>query len=341
MYGADTQQLRDLAKAFDAAADRLIRAANQLSYHVETAPWRGASGDRFRASWLRDGAPKLRRVAGDLHAAAQDLRRNADEQDRASGVGSGSDGMTAPGVTPGGFSIWPAIDFIGTVWGLGSAARDLLLRHAMSMTAVGKSFTLGGRLLVNADWASHMKPGATALSGVGAGFAVISEIRDTGWEDFGASLAETGWSPQTIKNGLYESLDSLGNYGAIMALAPPLAPIGAFIGLTTGAGKLGMAMGDGLWDAGLGDTIMDVSITGDIMRDIDDLDVLHDEALRAGDFEEANRISGMMSDLADKAKRESSGAKGLLNAVVGVGEGIGSAAMGGIKKAGRWLNPFD
>jgi hypothetical protein len=84
------------------------------------------------------------------------------------------------------------------------------------------------------------------------------------------------------------------------ALAPPLGAIGAFVASTTGTGRPGMAMGEGLWDPGLGAEVMEMSITNDMMQDIDGLSMLRHEAIRDIYVEENHRISGTMSDLAEK-----------------------------------------
>lgn len=82
--GADTQQLRDLARTFKQDGTRLTAAAKEVSGQLQSSRWLGADADAFRARW--NGALKTRlTAAGDaLLKAGSEVLRNAVEQDLAS-----------------------------------------------------------------------------------------------------------------------------------------------------------------------------------------------------------------------------------------------------------------
>ena len=94
IYGADVSQLRELAKAVEKAASLLSSRATTLQGQIQSAPWKGADGDRFRQDWTGSHRPGLERVAGSLRENAKILLKHADEQEKASdgssGGGSGS-----------------------------------------------------------------------------------------------------------------------------------------------------------------------------------------------------------------------------------------------------------
>ncbi|MET4592482.1 hypothetical protein [Arthrobacter sp. 754] len=93
-YGADTSQLRELAKAVDTAASLLSSRASSLQSQIQSAPWKGADGARFRQDWTGSHRPSLERVVSSLRHNSKLLLQHADEQEKASdksgGGGSGS-----------------------------------------------------------------------------------------------------------------------------------------------------------------------------------------------------------------------------------------------------------
>ena len=56
-YGADVSQLRALAKAADRAASSLSTQASSLHSQIQSAPWKGSDGDRFRQEWSGNHRP--------------------------------------------------------------------------------------------------------------------------------------------------------------------------------------------------------------------------------------------------------------------------------------------
>lgn len=97
--GADVDEVRDLAQAFDRAATRLQQQASQLSGAMgRMAAWRGADADRFRSLWNGSHRPTITNAASMLHTQSQVLLRQAEQQERASAV----DGGGLPGGVSGG-----------------------------------------------------------------------------------------------------------------------------------------------------------------------------------------------------------------------------------------------
>ena len=93
--GADPAELRDLAAVFDsrAAALRLIEA--QLTGRVQSSPWHGPDVNRFIADWNTSHRKVLVSAAALIDTVAEQLRANAEQQERASAADTG---LTAAGV---------------------------------------------------------------------------------------------------------------------------------------------------------------------------------------------------------------------------------------------------
>ncbi len=89
--GADTGELRRLADQMDAATRSLEDAMRMLTSTINShATWRGHDADRFRSQWNSSDRARLSAVGSALRDGASALRRNADEQDRASAEAGGS-----------------------------------------------------------------------------------------------------------------------------------------------------------------------------------------------------------------------------------------------------------
>lgn len=89
MYGADVAQLRTLAQQFDRQAQQLDAHRMTVGNAIQISAWRGPVAVRFRHQWDSDYSRRVHGAAQRLRTAAIDLRRNADEQDRASAAGGG------------------------------------------------------------------------------------------------------------------------------------------------------------------------------------------------------------------------------------------------------------
>lgn len=94
--GADAHQLREAARRFQEAADRLQSSVKSLSAITgNPAVWRGPDADRFRSEWSAQSVRGLNNATQALREGADALRRNADEQEAASRAdGAGAAGST-------------------------------------------------------------------------------------------------------------------------------------------------------------------------------------------------------------------------------------------------------
>jgi hypothetical protein len=121
IYGADVQQLRDLAASFERAAGELQAARQTVGRGVETQFWLGPVALRFKATWREAHSVRTARAASAIEAAARGLRTNADEQERASAGdrGSPATGSNASSSSSGGIKGKPRS-------GAEGRARDLL-----------------------------------------------------------------------------------------------------------------------------------------------------------------------------------------------------------------------
>jgi pimeloyl-ACP methyl ester carboxylesterase len=82
--GADVEQLRALAARFETQANKLTEIAVSSSAAIMVADWTGANIDRVRSEWRRTSKPQILALARECSDMATALKRNADEQDRAS-----------------------------------------------------------------------------------------------------------------------------------------------------------------------------------------------------------------------------------------------------------------
>lgn len=97
-YGADIEQLRTLAETMSRHADKMTLLSMNLGKLIATAPWDGRDAETFRKAWDSEHRPLLKRVAAELQSQSRELKRNADEQDKAStGGDSGSSGSSGVG----------------------------------------------------------------------------------------------------------------------------------------------------------------------------------------------------------------------------------------------------
>lgn len=83
--GADTDQLRSLANKLNSEATNITNIVSQLTNAVNSVEWKGADATRFKSEWQSTHAPALKKVAGVLTTASTTAKKNASEQDSASG----------------------------------------------------------------------------------------------------------------------------------------------------------------------------------------------------------------------------------------------------------------
>lgn len=93
LWGADVEQLRTLAQQFSKTADLLQQQSTQLSSQINNNPaWKGADAQRFRSDWNSKHHTLLQQTVSRLKQESKLLLKNADEQEKASTDGSGTNG---------------------------------------------------------------------------------------------------------------------------------------------------------------------------------------------------------------------------------------------------------
>lgn len=101
--GADTAQLRDLAKTFSTSSQRIDTQAKMLRSLVSPlTSWRGPDAAQFTQTVNAKHVPMLRRTAATLAEVAAQLKVQADEQDKASSsasLGAPTGGASQPAST--------------------------------------------------------------------------------------------------------------------------------------------------------------------------------------------------------------------------------------------------
>ncbi|RYC11052.1 Mbeg1-like protein [Nocardioides zhouii] len=90
LIGADLEQMRNLARAFEQAANQLTQTSHQVRNGIQISAWAGPFAVRFRHTWDSEHSVKLRQASAALSAQAKQLRLEADQQDRASAAATGA-----------------------------------------------------------------------------------------------------------------------------------------------------------------------------------------------------------------------------------------------------------
>lgn len=98
-YGADVEQLDELARNLSREADTLESLFRRLDSRVLEAAWIGPKANRFRDAWAGSHYPMALRAIEALSSAAGVVRANAREQRLASG-GAGSWPIDLPRLLP-------------------------------------------------------------------------------------------------------------------------------------------------------------------------------------------------------------------------------------------------
>jgi len=91
MHGANTDELRQVGSIFGSAEGVLNQSASTLQSQIEGVDWLGPDADRFRSHWGQVIPNDLRAIAELTIDRDADLKRQADEQDKASS-GNGGEG---------------------------------------------------------------------------------------------------------------------------------------------------------------------------------------------------------------------------------------------------------
>jgi len=145
MLGADPQQLRELAKEFSRASQRLRNVGSDLTQRINRpGGWNGQDADRFRNQWNSSHRPTITSACKGFDDAATLLLRNAEEQEKASSA-SGLGGPGFPGF-PGlpGFPGFPGFPGLPGFPGFPGAKPPGLLGGILTNGALGTGETAGG-----------------------------------------------------------------------------------------------------------------------------------------------------------------------------------------------------
>lgn len=332
MYGADTTQLRELAAVFSDAADGLRRASSGLSATVQRTPWRGGDADQFTGRWRSEDRARIENAAAVLEEAALALRRNAEEQDRASGSLRTMEWRGWPEVPLEGGGPWyfdpqfaRGIGVFSSIVGVADDTRAIYYATMTGLAGVGM-------------WINES--GSSAFSyfrGARGGFtAHYNSLRGTSGAILSGSVNALDYAANVARYGLGSTEAASSAFNGLLSTGASLVPGG---GLAYEAGGL---IGDALWEhTPLGDAILDSSIAADFEADLEGIWEATDAALAAGDFEEAARLGEISGEMTERMVHETSGYKGLLNATVGVGQGLVNVAADTVSGVFSSLNPFD
>ncbi|MCF6378477.1 hypothetical protein L2K70_12770 [Nocardioides KLBMP 9356] len=99
MVGANLEEVRALAAAFDRSAAQLNQTSAKVRNGIQISAWVGPFAVRFRHTWDSEHSVKLRQAANALTAQAKQLRAEADQQERASRAVTGATGVRTGGTT--------------------------------------------------------------------------------------------------------------------------------------------------------------------------------------------------------------------------------------------------
>jgi hypothetical protein len=90
LVGADVSQLIELSRKFEIESARFREIATSSTVAIQTAQWTGANIDRVRGEWNQSSKPSILWLADELSRLSRALRKNAEDQRSASGVGAGT-----------------------------------------------------------------------------------------------------------------------------------------------------------------------------------------------------------------------------------------------------------
>lgn len=151
--GGDIAAMRMLATQFNNCAERLNTMQRLLTHQLNgPTSWCGPDADRFRQEWNGREVPRISTVASALSAAADTLRRNAEEQELASGGGGESAGRGSPIAAPAGKSTITPADVSAILAGIlaaGGIANDFAKVAENSLSAIPSGVLSGAGVVVS------------------------------------------------------------------------------------------------------------------------------------------------------------------------------------------------
>lgn len=287
MYGADTQQLRGLASTLSGAADELRTTTLRLTAAIDKTGWLGQDAENLKGRWRASSKGRLVAAADQLDGAVEALRKNAEEQDRASGI------------TPGtiGDSTLVPLDLTSGLGGTTSAPESVSwLDRAVGMNGFLQSF----------DTITGLTTDAFDLAGLGLSTPVSTNMLG-GIPLLGGAVAATDYLVNANKYGFGSPEATVSAVDGTIATVVSIVPGGS---LAYAGGKY---IGEVILDTPLGDKIESELFINDYLRDIDALGGMADEAVAAGDFERATALNEMAREQAAEVNEKISGFSGVLN----------------------------
>ncbi|UEJ83849.1 hypothetical protein Bra3105_05920 [Brachybacterium halotolerans subsp. kimchii] len=273
--GADTDQLRDLARTFQERSRRLTEIRDDLApLASDPAIWVGPDGDAFRDRWA-DVSRRIDQAAADIGTRRGDLERQADEQDAASDAGGDGSGDDGGGLFGGLKDLWEGAKGIGKA--LSKISKGIkAFRLFNDLQKLGKAGFTALRDMIHSQYVDELgnmlaKPGRVATEFLeGKGMQRLADIT-RGVMDSPATklLGKTGAKLLPgidIATGIHQmvtaddgwdvasgGLSTLG--GTLMVVAPftgPAAPIVAGVGLVASGASIAIDAGKAIvenWDS--------------------------------------------------------------------------------------------
>lgn len=248
-FGADVDELRQLAGTFENAAAQLSRTRTSVGGNVQSSPWTGPVAFRFRSSWDSQSSTQLAAAADRLTNAAVSLRRNAAEQEGASAASGLTPslptvlGLGLAPLIPGGANFFTFLEggadkvqwmgMIPEIWSQTWALTHVSGVRTLSALAAAEAYGVaqGGKWMSALGTIADM-PVVKGLGVIGAAFSVVKAV-DT-WTD----PRSTTWDKtrDSVSAGLAVAGTAL--------LFTPAAPIGAAIDVVAGAWQIGTLISD-------------------------------------------------------------------------------------------------
>lgn len=145
--GGDPADLRALAQAMAGTAQRLGDLRVTLAHLVHGLGWEGPDADRMRADWDAQLSEQLSGAASFLLGGADDLRAQADQQERASSGDTASGGSATAVASPGGgVSLTDAVPMSFTSGAVEPSPGDIFAGNSANLTEVAADAVTGGAL---------------------------------------------------------------------------------------------------------------------------------------------------------------------------------------------------
>ncbi len=225
--GADPVKLRELGSSFTRGATELDHIRSAIDGLVSQIDWHGADSVRFKHDWSSVLKPKVRNVHDLLTQASTDLKRQADEQDKASGSGSAANslvGISGTAHVPGRGSDWDAFwegfEKFAMVFGGMAALPEGLLQ------ALGKFESLEKALEGSEEFSKAWKP----FSRFAAALTFIEAFHGSASDSILGALLSAGMTTAVDLNPGFAIFDAVSG-GSVGGAADMYATF-AYAGLT-------------------------------------------------------------------------------------------------------------